>query len=187
MGPFFLSQRKEQKLLFAMKMFLVVLLAAFAYAEPEAEPKADSQFLGYPGWGYGLGYRGLGYRGYPYTSYPYTSAYRYFAKRDAEPEADSQFFYNNWGYGLGYPYYNSAYHYGYPYTSSYRYIAKRDADSEPEADPQWLIMQRRMAMANPAIYPASYKYTYPSTVIPSAISSKLVYPSYMSKLTYPTI
>merc|ERR1711887_341195 len=88
-----------------VKSFVIVLLAAVAFAEPEAKPKADADpYLLYRGYGH-LGYRG--YHGFPYR-------YGYYGKRsaDAEPKADAEpYYYGRYGYGhLGY-----AGHYGYPY------------------------------------------------------------------------
>merc|ERR1712062_318237 len=117
-----------------MKVFAVLLLAALAYAAPEAEPEADAaadawySYYGYghPGY-YGAyrGYYGLGWGGYygGYYGYP-RYGYRYYAnsagvvhavaKREAEepkkgpnPDADAE----AWGY---YRRYYGGY-YGYPY------------------------------------------------------------------------
>merc|ERR1712029_1267504 len=74
-----------------MKFFAVLALAAVAFAEPEAEAKADPALL-YGAYGYGLPYAGVyGYR--TYGAYPYT--YGYYGKRsaDAEPEADPALLY----------------------------------------------------------------------------------------------
>merc|ERR1712122_111637 len=82
-----------------MKTFAIALLAAVAFAEPEAKPKADADpYLLYGGYGYGLGH--LGYRGYyghalgyaGYYGYPYAHhGLAYYGKRsaDAEPRADA--------------------------------------------------------------------------------------------------
>merc|ERR1711982_102665 len=108
-----------------MKVFAVLLLAALAYAAPEAEPKpeadaaADAWYsyygYGHPGY-YGAyrGYYGLGWGGYygGYYGYP-RYGYGYW-KRDAEAEpkaeaeADPAVLYSSvYGHGLtyGYPYY----------------------------------------------------------------------------------
>merc|ERR1711993_74269 len=98
-----------------MKVFAVLLLAALAYAAPEAEPEADAAAdAWYSYYGYGHpGYYGA-YRGY----------------------------YGLGGYGYG-GYYGSRY-YGYP-GYGYRYwkrdaeepknpVAKREAESDPEAE-----------------------------------------------------
>merc|ERR1712111_292915 len=104
-----------------MKVFAVLLLAALAYAAPEAEPEADAaadawySYYGYghPGY-YGVyrGYYGLGWGGY-YGGY---YGYHRYGKRDAEAEAepkaeaeaDPAVLYSSvYGHGLtyGYPYY----------------------------------------------------------------------------------
>merc|ERR1712117_698818 len=114
-----------------MKFFAVLALAAVAFAEPEAEAKADPALL-YGAYGYGLPYSGVyGYRAY--GAYPYT--YGYYGKRYADAEADPALLYGAYGY----PYSGvSGYRYGgyrtygaYPY--SYGYYGKRSADAEPEA------------------------------------------------------
>merc|ERR1712048_809811 len=75
-----------------MGFFAVLALAAVAFAEPEAEAKADPALL-YGAYGYGLPYTygAYGYR--TYGAYPYT--YGYYGKRsaDAEPEADPALLY----------------------------------------------------------------------------------------------
>merc|ERR1712156_20915 len=108
-----------------MKVFAVLLLAALAYAAPEAEPgpeadaAADAWYsyygYGHPGY-YGAyrGYYGLGWGGYygGYYGYP-RYGYRYWkrgaeAVPKAEAEADPAVLYSSvYGHGLtyGYPYY----------------------------------------------------------------------------------
>merc|ERR1712115_210458 len=69
-----------------MKLIAVLALAAVAFAEPEADPKADP-WLTYGAYGYP--YAGV-YGGYrTYGAYPYS--YGYYGKRsaDAEPEAEA--------------------------------------------------------------------------------------------------
>merc|ERR1711950_66510 len=71
-----------------MKLIAVLALAAVAFAEPEADPKADP-WLTYGAYGYGLPYAGV-YGGYrTYGAYPYS--YGYYGKRSAEakPEAEA--------------------------------------------------------------------------------------------------
>merc|ERR1712179_358131 len=106
-----------------MKLFAVLALAAVAFAEPEAEGKAnpDSALL-YGAYGYGL---------------PYAGGY-YYGKRsaDAEPEGNANAYYP-YAYGA-YPYAYGA-GYGYRAYGAYGY-GKRSADAEPkaEADPALL-------------------------------------------------
>merc|ERR1719479_864094 len=100
-----------------MKTIAIAVLAAVAFAEPEAEPKAAADpyllyggyghlgyagYGGYYGHGLGYGYSGLGYHGLGYRVYGKRSA-------DAEPKADPYLLYGGYGH-LGY-----AGHYGYPY------------------------------------------------------------------------
>merc|ERR1711910_141455 len=107
-----------------MKLIAVLALAAVAFAEPEADPKADPWLT----YGYGLGHAGV-YGGYrTYGAYPYS--YGYYGKRSAEAEpeaeADPALLYGSYGY----PYAGA---YGaYPY--SYGYYGKRSAEAEPEAE-----------------------------------------------------
>merc|ERR1712179_263873 len=114
-----------------MKLFAVLALAAVAFAEPEADAKADPALL-YGAYG-------------AYGAYPYS--YGYYGKRsaDAEPEAaadaeaDPALLYGAYGYGLPYSsVYRSygAYPYGYRTYGAYpyAYYGKRSADAEPEAD-----------------------------------------------------
>merc|ERR1712117_949924 len=129
-----------------MKLIAVLALAAVAFAEPEADPKADP-WLTYGYAGYGLPYAGVygGYRtygGYPYAgvygagyrtygAYPYS--YAYYGKRSAEAEpeaeADPALLYGAYGYGLPYSGVYGGYRtYGaYPY--SYAYYGKRSAEA----------------------------------------------------------
>merc|ERR1719516_344847 len=103
-----------------MKTIAIALLAAVAFAEPEAKPKADAGILygGYGGfYGHGLGYRVYG-------------------KREAEPKADADpylLYGGYYGHGLGYGYSGLGYH-----GLGYRVYGKRSADAEPKADPYLL-------------------------------------------------
>merc|ERR1712110_492563 len=146
-----------------MKFFAVLALAAVAFAEPEADAKADPAVL-YGAYGYGLPYASV-YGGYrTYGAYPYTYGGAYYGKRsaDAEPEAaadaeaDPALLYGAYGYGLPYSsVYRSygAYPYGYrTYGAySYGYYGKRSADAEPEAD----------AEADPALLYGAYGHGLP--------------------------
>merc|ERR1712076_329382 len=138
-----------------MKFFAVLALAAVAFAEPEADAKADPAVL-YGAYGTGLPYASV-YGGYPYS-------YGYYGKRsaDAEPEAaadaeaDPALLYGAYGYGLPYSsVYRSygAYPYGYRTYGAYpyAYYGKRSADAEPEAD----------AEADPALLYGAYGYGLP--------------------------
>merc|ERR1712184_221494 len=146
-----------------MKFFAVLALAAVAFAEPEADAKADPAVL-YGAYGYGLPYASV-YGGYrTYGAYPYTYGGAYYGKRsaDAEPEAaadaeaDPALLYGAYGYGLPYSsVYRSygAYPYGYRTYGAYpyAYYGKRSADAEPEAD----------AEADPALLYGAYGYGLP--------------------------
>merc|ERR1719225_2186953 len=70
-----------------MKLIAVLALAAVAFAEPEADPKADP-WLTYGYAGYGYPYAGV-YGGYrTYGAYPYS--YGYYGKRSAEAEPEAE-------------------------------------------------------------------------------------------------
>merc|ERR1719233_2615201 len=109
-----------------MKTIAITLLAAVAFAEPEAKPKADADpYLLYRG--YGVGHLGYGYGGY------YGHGLGYYGKREAEPKADADPYllyggYYGHGYGLGYGYSGLGYH-----GLGYRVYGKRSADAEPKA------------------------------------------------------
>merc|ERR1711936_613628 len=116
-----------------MKLIAVLALAAVAFAEPEADPKAD------PWYTYG------GYR--TYGAYPYS--YGLYGKRsaDAEPEAEADPWYTYGAYGAYGGLYGGYRTYGaYPY--SYGYYGKRSAEAEPEAE------------ADPALLYGAYGYPY---------------------------
>merc|ERR1711894_247490 len=141
-----------------MKLFAVLALAAVAFAEPEAEGKAnpDSALL-YGAYGYGLPYAGAygGYRTYgAYRPYSYGGGY-YYGKRsaDAEPEGNANAYYP-YAYGA-YPY---AYGAGYGYRTYGAYGAygygKRSADAEPEADPAVLYSTASIASPLTTAYTA---------------------------------
>ena len=118
-----------------MKFFAVLALAAVAFAEPEADAKADPALL-YGAYGYGLPYAGV-YGGYrTYGAYPYSYGGYYYGKRSADaeptaeaaasPEAEADPWYGYYGYGLHRPYGYG--YYGYrPYGYGY-YYGKRSAD-----------------------------------------------------------
>merc|ERR1711970_391573 len=80
-----------------MKTIAIAVLAAVAFAEPEAKPKAAADpYLLYGAYGgYGLGH--LGYGGY----YGHGLGYSYYGKREAEAEpkaaADPYLLYGGYG------------------------------------------------------------------------------------------
>merc|ERR1712151_403937 len=99
------TSRRSTKM---MKTIAIVLLAAVAFAEPDAKPKADADpYLLYGGYyGHGLGY-----------------GYGYYGKRDAEPKADADpylLYGGYYGHGLGY--------YGHGLGYGYGYYGKREAE-----------------------------------------------------------
>merc|ERR1719153_1491128 len=108
-----------------MKTIAIAVLAAVAFAEPEAKPKAAADpYLLYRGYGYGVGH--LGYGGY----YGHGLGYRVYGKADADPYLLYGGYY---GTGLGYGYSGLGYH-----GLGYRVYGKRSADAEPKADPYLL-------------------------------------------------
>merc|ERR1719445_567958 len=113
-----------------MKTVAIALLAAVAFAEPEAKPKADAGLL------YG------GYDGY--------------GKREAEPKADADpclLYGGYYGHGLGY-----GYGYGYPYR--YGYYGKRSADADPAVVAPVVRYPYALPYAAPAVVPATQSITY---------------------------
>merc|ERR1712242_542455 len=133
-----------------MKFLVVLALVAAAYAEPEAEAKADPAY--WYGNYYGLPsyYGGWGYSGYasPYWGGYYNRGYGYW-KRDADSqpeaaaeanaEADPAFFYRNYFYN---PYYNS---HSWGMDQSSRDINNRQLDINHR---QININQRQMDMTS---------------------------------------
>merc|ERR1712117_66182 len=153
-----------------MKFFAVLALAAVAFAEPEAEAKADPALL-YGAYGYGLPYAGV-YGGYrTYGAYPYAGYYYGKRSADAEPEADAEadpaLLYGAYGYGA-YPY-SGVYGYraygAYPYT--YGYYGKRsaDADAEAEADPALLYTTSNV------VSPLTTAYTHVAAPLTTAYAA----------------
>merc|ERR1711878_260153 len=115
-----------------MKFLVVLALVAAAYAEPEAEAKADPAYWYGNYWGTPSYYGGWGYSGYasPYWGGYYNRGYGYW-KRDAEakPEAEANpeaywygNAYGNWGNRWGYSgWYNRPYGYNWGYSGYRRY------------------------------------------------------------------
>merc|ERR1712088_666991 len=156
-----------------MKLIAVLALAAVAFAEPEADPKADPWYTygGYTGYpyagvygGYGHAYGGL-YGGYrTYGAYPYS--YGYYGKRSAEAEpeaeADPALLYGAYGYPYagvygGYRTYGA---YGaYPY--SYGYYGKRSAEAEPEAEADPALLYTSSVAGGLVSPVVSSLYTHP--------------------------
>merc|ERR1712184_193967 len=166
-----------------MKFFAVLALAAVAFAEPEADAKADPAVL-YGAYGTGLPYASVygGYRTYGgYGAYPYS--YGYYGKRsaDAEPEAaadaeaDPALLYGAYGYGLPYSsVYRSygAYPYGYRTYGAYPYgyYGKRSADAEPEADPALLYTTSNV------VSPLTTAYTHVAAPLTTTYNRKIASP-----------
>merc|ERR1711894_861206 len=177
-----------------MKFFAVLALAAVAFAEPEADAKADPALL-YGAYGYGFPYAGV-YGGYrTYGAYgAYAGGYGYYGKRsaDAEPEAaanaeaDPALLYGAYGYGLPYSsVYRSygAYPYGYrtygAYPYSYGYYGKRSADAEPEADPALLYTTSNVVSPLTTAYthvaaPLTTTYTVPQVAYTHSVAAPVV-------------
>merc|ERR1711909_75321 len=106
-----------------MKFFAVLALAAVAFAEPEADAKADPALL-YGAYGYGLPYAGV-YGGYrTYGAYgAYAGGYGYYGKRsaDAEPEADPALLYTT--SNVVSPLTTAYTHVAAPLTTAYTHVA----------------------------------------------------------------
>merc|ERR1711931_327038 len=103
-----------------MKFIAIACFAAVAFAEPEADAKADPALL-YSTFGYGgyPAYSTYGLRTYGYPAYTYGYPAYTYGKRsaDAEPEADAKadpaLLYSTFGYA------------GYPAYSAYNFAAYR--------------------------------------------------------------
>merc|ERR1739847_220035 len=98
------------------RLIALLALVACAFAEPEAEPKADAE-----PW-YSYGYSGL------YRPYTYAYGHRYLWKREseAEPKSEADPWYT-YGYsGLYRPYTYGAY-YPRTYSTYSHYLYKREA------------------------------------------------------------
>jgi len=157
-----------------MKLIAVLALAAVAFAEPEADPKADP-WLTYGYAGYGLPYAGV-YGGYrTYGAYPYS--YGYYGKRSAEAEpeaeADPALLYGSYGYA-GYPYagvYGAGYRtYGaYPY--SYAYYGKRSAEAEPEAEADPALLYTSSVAGGLVSPVVSSLYTHPVASVAAPLTT----------------
>merc|ERR1712130_549639 len=114
-----------------MKFIAIACFAAVAFAEPEADAKADPALLygalGYTGY---PAYSAYGLRTYGYPTYMYGYPAYTYGKRsaDAQPEADAEadpaLLYSTFGYG-GYPAYSTYGYAGYPAYSAYNYAAYR--------------------------------------------------------------
>merc|ERR1712088_84129 len=112
-----------------MKLIAVLALAAVAFAEPEADPKADPWYTygGYTGYPYAGVYGG--YR--TYGAYPYS--YGYYGKRSAE--AEPALLYGAYGYPYAGVYGGYRTYGAYPYAYGNRFVyGKRSAEAEPEAE-----------------------------------------------------
>merc|ERR1712179_764847 len=176
-----------------MRFFAVLALAAVAFAEPEADAKADPALL-YGAYGYGLPYAGV-YGGYrTYGAYgAYAGGYGYYGKRsaDAEPEAaadaeaDPALLYGAYGYGLPYSsVYRSygAYPYGYRTYGAYPYAyGKRSADAEPEADPALLYTTSNVVSPLTTAYthvaaPLTTAYTHVAAPLTTAYTHSVAAP-----------
>merc|ERR1712184_54419 len=176
-----------------MKFFAVLALAAVAFAEPEADAKADPAVL-YGAYGYGLPYASV-YGGYrTYGAYPYTYGGAYYGKRsaDAEPEAaadaeaDPALLYGAYGCGLPcssvYRSYG-AFPYGYRTYGAYpyAYYGKRSADAEPEADPALLYTTSNVVSPLTTAYthvaaPLTTAYTHVAAPLTTAYTHSVAAP-----------
>merc|ERR1712154_384299 len=161
-----------------MKLIAVLALAAVAFAEPEADPKADP-WLTYGYAGYGLPYAGV-YGGYrTYGAYPYGYYGKRSAEAEAEPEAeaDPALLYGSYGYA-GYPYagvYGAGYRtYGaYPY--SYAYYGKRSAEAEPEAEADPAVLYSTAHVAAPLTTAYTHAVAAPVTYTHAVAAPAVTY------------
>merc|ERR1712066_275849 len=154
-----------------MKLIAVLALAAVAFAEPEADPKADPWYTygGYTGYPYAGVYGG--YRAY--GAYPYS--YGYYGKRsaDAEPEAEADPWYT---YGYGHPYagvYGGYRTYGaYPYAYGNRFVyGKRSAEAEPEAEADPALLYTSSVAGGLVSPVVSSLYTHPVASVAAPLTT----------------
>merc|ERR1711936_1101858 len=159
MGPVFPRQSDN------MKLIAVLALAAVAFAEPEADPKADPWLAyGYGSHPYSYGYAGYrGYCGYPYAYYGKRSA-------EAEPEAEADPWLTYGAYGA-YPYAYGGYRaYGaYPY--SYGYYGKRSAEAEPEAEADPALLYTSSVAGGLVSPVVSSLYTHPVASVAAPLTT----------------
>merc|ERR1712158_196580 len=152
-----------------MKLIAVLALAAVAFAEPEADPKADPWYTygGYTGYPYAGVYGG--YR--TYGAYPYS--YGLYGKRsaEAEPEAEADPWYTYGGYGHAYGGLYGGYRaYGaYPY--SYGYYGKRSAEAEPEAEADPALLYTSSVAGGLVSPVVSSLYTHPVASVAAPLTT----------------
>ena len=132
-------------------------------AKRSAEPEAEA-YYGY----YGLPYS-YGYSGYPYAH----TAYSYYGKRSAEPEADAEAYYNFGYYGHPYSYGYS----GYPYVPSY--YGKRSADAKAYT-PYQVAAGLPVANAYATGHPHNVGYVAYTSYPTSTYAAYAAYPGYAS-------
>merc|ERR1712088_645612 len=152
-----------------MKLIAVLALAAVAFAEPEADPKADPWYTygGYTGYPYAGVYGG--YR--TYGAYPYS--YGLYGERsaEAEPEAEADPWYTYGGYGHAYGGLYGGYRtYGaYPY--SYGYYGKRSAEAEPEAEADPALLYTSSVAGGLVSPVVSSLYTHPVASVAAPLTT----------------
>merc|ERR1711878_30283 len=153
-----------------MKLIAVLALAAVAFAEPEADPKADPWLAyGYGSHPYSYGYAGYrGYYGYPYAYYGKRSA-------EAEPEAEADPWYTYGAYGA-YPYagvYGGYRAYGaYPYAYGNRFVyGKRSAEAEPEAEADPALLYTSSVAGGLVSPVVSSLYTHPVASVAAPLTT----------------
>merc|ERR1712158_343974 len=176
-----------------MKLIAVLALAAVAFAEPEADPKADPWYTygGYTGYPYAGVYGG--YR--TYGAYPYS--YGLYGKRSAEAEpeaeADPALLYGAYGYPYAGVYGGYRTYGAYPYAYGNRFVyGKRSAEAEPEAEADPALLYTSSVAGGLVSPPVTY--TVPHVAYPGVIYGKrsaeaeadpaLVYSSVAHPLTY---
>merc|ERR1712088_1220257 len=124
-----------------MKLIAVLALAAVAFAEPEADPKADPWLT----YGYGHPYAGV-YGGYrAYGAYPYSYGYPYAGV------------YGGYRYGA------------YPY--AYGYYGKRSAEAEPEAEADPALLYTSSVAGGLVSPVVSSLYTHPVASVAAPLTT----------------
>merc|ERR1712032_27840 len=167
-----------------MKLFAVLALAAVAFAEPEAEGKAEGNpALLYGTYGYGVPYAGA-YGAYGAYSAYHPAAYGgyYYGKRSAEAEpegaadANADAYYRYYGYARPYAY-GAGYGYrtygAYPYAPAY--YGKRSAEAEPEAEADPAVLYSTASIASPLTTAYTAGVAPLTTAYTHAVASPLTY------------
>merc|ERR1711878_265404 len=152
-----------------MKLIAVLALAAVAFAEPEADPKADPWLAyGYGSHPYSYGY--AGYRGY--YGYPYAYCGKRSAEAEPEAEADPALLYGAYGYPYAGVYGGYRTYGAYPYAYGNRFVyGKRSAEAEPEAEADPALLYTSSVAGGLVSPVVSSLYTHPVASVAAPLTT----------------